>query len=93
MVVCHRPAGGGGQLCGVDLLPHPGGRGFQEIDASLEAAALYLDVHLRRFPPHEQDVPPYGKPPPPPEWKGKEWHDKPPPEWKGKNKVRQQTAA
>src|SRR5919204_2289890 len=42
---------------------------FQEVDAGLKAAALYLDAHLRRFPLPELDgEPPDGWPPPgPPE--------------------------
>jgi heavy metal sensor kinase len=42
---------------------------LQEVDAALEAAALYLDANLRRFPPHELDhsLPRNRPPPPPPE--------------------------
>ena len=47
---------------------------LQEIDAGLEAAALYLDGQLRRFPPHDLDgLPPPGKKAPPP------WEERKPP--------------
>src|SRR5262249_18933460 len=37
------------------------GARWREVDESLQAAAQYLDVNLRRFPPHELE----GRPPPP----------------------------
>src|SRR5438270_6525014 len=44
---------------------------FREVDSSLEAAARYLDVNLRRFPPKEF---------------GDDFEDWPPFDWKGKGK-------
>lgn len=56
---------------------------FQEVDGRLEAIIHYLDVNLRRFPPHEldksrPDEPPF-PPPPPPDGKEKMRPRRPPP--------------
>src|SRR5262249_51855459 len=62
---------------------------LREVDAGLTAAAIYLDVNLRRFPPHVlrgpppddffDDGPPFDGPPPDgPRFKGPP-HDRPPP--------------
>jgi heavy metal sensor kinase len=54
---------------------------FHEADARLEAAALYLDANLRRFPPRdlEGDVPEGHRPPPPPHGPPGEHGPGPPP--------------
>jgi two-component system OmpR family sensor kinase len=50
---------------------------LQEIDASIESAARYLDASLRSFPPHLLE-PGKSDPPPPPKKKGKEPPRRPP---------------
>jgi two-component system OmpR family sensor kinase len=56
---------------------------MREVDGALEAAAQYLDVNLRRFPPHELDAtlpqPPDRPPPDAPESRDDGLPDRPPP--------------